>query len=358
MKTLTIKKEKLYELLAYGFYPSGIGLNNVKINKKQKIKEWTKQYDETNLPLDLGYIEQNLIKTLKKYKNKECTLLFSGGIDSTYLAFLLKDLNIKFNLLHIAYDKYNEIDNAKYIAKETLNMPIEIIKYTKRDMLNDLPKIVKQLNSPYERGSVLLTYPLLHSKFCKSIVIAGDSADYLFMPSFEKEHSAIKKKTISSTALNQKILDKVKYNNAEYRYSNEPYKQILLFDALHEIPYYYASKYETLKKKNQTIVLPYQNKELVLYGLQCKDLHKYNNKFYLHKLLEKYMSYPFKKLAFKINRFDIPIKATPKLNNQILKYLDIDLSKLTEKEQIKINFLLYLLHYWTDIHKYNLIEIQ
>ena len=60
---------------------------------------------------------------LKRIKNKRCILLFSGGIDSTTLLYLLKNFNFEIYTISINYKGRNkkEIEASKKIAKKSLN---------------------------------------------------------------------------------------------------------------------------------------------------------------------------------------------------------------------------------------------
>jgi 7-cyano-7-deazaguanine synthase len=90
-------------------------------------------------------------------EDKSCVLLFSGGIDSTILLFLLKKLNYKINVLTINYNGRNPkeleacekiIDLAKpdnYIIidlnflKESITLWEELKNSTMKEIISNLP---------------------------------------------------------------------------------------------------------------------------------------------------------------------------------------------------------------------------
>ena len=345
-----IDKEKVKELLTYNFFPTGRGVKKEKIEKQIITEEEAEQcYEDSWTHINLQYIEDKLRESLQHLKNKNVTLLYSGGADSTLLALLMQDMNINFKLLNLKFMSYDESKSAKDTADKVLNMmPVETIEVDDYELAHEMPEIMSKMSSPFERGSVLLTHFLLeHSS---KTVVAGDTGDYLFMPSFEKEHQAIRLNRIHSPTLTAHEIEKIEYTD-NFAYSQRPIKQMLFFDVLHEIPFYYRAKYTMLRKKNQTICLPYQHADLLKYSLRCKTLHKQPNKYYLNELLQQFTDYKFHKQAFKADRTDMQSIIDKYYTTQTLKDFSIPLRIFNERSLKKVKLMSSILKAWRDTNE-------
>lgn len=333
--------DKLKELIAYNFFPTGKDFEGNKLYNCSLSHVEAVQAYISNAELDLEYIEKVLIDELEAVRGKKPVLFFSGGIDSTYLGILLNRLGIDYDLFNIAYEDYDETASAIMIANQVLNKHVELMYISQDQLLSDLPKIMKY-GFIGERGSVLLTYYLMQTKH--KCIIAGDSADAIFMPSFEKEHIAFETNVFKYSALTNKEFDQLDIDVTTLCHHNAK-EFLLFFDILYEVPYYYRAKYE-LFNKSKEIVLPYQNTKLLKYALACKDLHLKTHKFYLKELVKKHTTYDFKKKAFKVNRSNFK----KIIDSYYINSYEDELSFLTNPKSIeKMKLQIALYNAWLKI---------
>jgi diphthine-ammonia ligase len=91
----------------------------------------------------------------KRIPNRKFGILFSGGIDSTFLAYTMKKLGFKFTCYTAALDEPNfkepaDVTYAKIIAKQ-LDLDLKIVKIK----LNDVPKYLKKIVPLIEDSNVV-----------------------------------------------------------------------------------------------------------------------------------------------------------------------------------------------------------
>jgi diphthine-ammonia ligase len=96
-------------------------LNKIKVNpSKEKLK-------------------QSIIESIKKSSKKDNAVLFSGGIDSTLIALILKKLNKQFTCYTIGTKNSKDVEFAKDIAATlNLKLKVRILK------LNEIEEYLKQ----------------------------------------------------------------------------------------------------------------------------------------------------------------------------------------------------------------------
>lgn len=106
---------------------------------------------ETNKKRSIGILKDKIIESVKKNAVNGCGVLFSGGIDSTLIAFILKKLNIKFTCYSVGLKNSQDLEWAEKIAKKLgfklktriLNLKeLEVIFKTVTNILNE-PDVMK-----------------------------------------------------------------------------------------------------------------------------------------------------------------------------------------------------------------------
>jgi asparagine synthase (glutamine-hydrolysing) len=78
---------------------------------------------------------------------KEVAVAFSGGLDSSIIAFLASKRGIKVNLLHVSLENQPETEEA-IEAAETLDLPMQIHLYKDSDVEAILPQVVELVEEP------------------------------------------------------------------------------------------------------------------------------------------------------------------------------------------------------------------
>lgn len=124
----------------------------------------------------------NAIK--KRIPSKDLGLLFSGGLDSTLLAHILKQNKINFTAyMTVSNTKSKEIENAKRIAKK-LNFKLKLIKIEQKLLKKHLPKIVNLIETAdpvkVEVGATMYFALKEAQKDKIKVIFSGVGADDIF----------------------------------------------------------------------------------------------------------------------------------------------------------------------------------
>ncbi len=131
---------------------------------------------------ELPFLLQEAVQ--KRIPDKNLGLLFSGGLDSTFLAFILKKLKVPFKAyMTVDTTKHEEIANAKKIAKQ-LNFPLKIVEITKEHVQKELPKVIQLIETAdpvkVEVGLVM-HFALQEAQKDKiKVIFSGVGADDIF----------------------------------------------------------------------------------------------------------------------------------------------------------------------------------
>jgi len=78
---------------------------------------------------------------------KEIAVAFSGGLDSSVVAFLAKKCHPDVRLFHVSLENQPETEEAKKAADE-LNLPIQITLFTESDVEKVVAKVVDLIEEP------------------------------------------------------------------------------------------------------------------------------------------------------------------------------------------------------------------
>jgi asparagine synthase (glutamine-hydrolysing) len=114
---------------------------------------------------------------------KEVAVAFSGGLDSSLVAFLANKCGVKVSLLHVSLENQPETENA-IEAAETLNLPLQIDFFKDSDVENTLPKVVELIEEPSPiNASIGVPFYWVAEKAAGAgfkVMLAGQGADELF----------------------------------------------------------------------------------------------------------------------------------------------------------------------------------
>ena len=72
---------------------------------------------------------------------KEVAVAFSGGLDSSLVAYLASKLGVKVNLIHVSMENQAETEEA-IAASDALNLPLQVYLYKDSDVENTLAQVV------------------------------------------------------------------------------------------------------------------------------------------------------------------------------------------------------------------------
>jgi asparagine synthase (glutamine-hydrolysing) len=126
-------------------------------------------------------IEDSLIKRIRGLK--EVAVGFSGGLDSSLIAYLAKKNCQKVELIHVSIENQPETEEAQKAAK-ALNLPLSIYLFNKGDVENTAPKVVELIeeSDPVKLGVGIPFYWLAQKTAERGFreLFAGQGADELF----------------------------------------------------------------------------------------------------------------------------------------------------------------------------------
>jgi asparagine synthase (glutamine-hydrolysing) len=139
---------------------------------------------KTSFEESLSKVEKLLKEAiLKRAHSNEIALLFSGGLDSTILASLIKELGFDLQLFTASFSDGKDLINAKTGA-EQLDLPLTIFKLTDDKIRNELRNIIYHLED-WDSLKVEIGIPIYFATQLVSdqgfdSVFAGQGADELF----------------------------------------------------------------------------------------------------------------------------------------------------------------------------------
>jgi asparagine synthase (glutamine-hydrolysing) len=155
-------------------------------------------------------------------------IAFSGGIDSTLLAMICKNMNIDTTLLTVGFPDSNDIEFSKSISHK-INMNHKILEIEKGDLAVITKKIKNEIscsNTSHIENCIAFSYiAKLASKNGTSVVLTANGFDELFCGYnnfrfiFNQGSDTINK-TIESKILNElELTNEIKQVAKEYRVS-------------------------------------------------------------------------------------------------------------------------------------------
>lgn len=114
---------------------------------------------------------------------KEVAVAFSGGLDSSLIAFLAGKCGANVRLIHVSLKGYPETEEAKKAA-EKLNLPIEICLFDEEDVAKVAPKVVELIEDPSAvKTAIGIPFFWTAEKASEAgfkVLLAGQGADELF----------------------------------------------------------------------------------------------------------------------------------------------------------------------------------
>jgi asparagine synthase (glutamine-hydrolysing) len=72
---------------------------------------------------------------------KEVAVAFSGGLDSSIIALLVRELGLDVQLIHVSLENQTETQHARNAA-ELLGLPIQVRLFKEEDVEDAVPKVL------------------------------------------------------------------------------------------------------------------------------------------------------------------------------------------------------------------------
>jgi len=114
---------------------------------------------------------------------KDVAVAFSGGLDSSVVAFLAKKFEVNVNLVHVSLENQPETEDAKKAA-DALNLPLHIYLFNEKDVERVVPKVVELIEEADPiKASIGVPFYWAAEKTAElgfRVLLAGQGADELF----------------------------------------------------------------------------------------------------------------------------------------------------------------------------------
>jgi asparagine synthase (glutamine-hydrolysing) len=114
---------------------------------------------------------------------KEIAVAFSGGLDSSVVAYLASKCPVDVHLIHVSLENRPETEDAKRAAK-ALNLPLQVSLFKEADVEKVLSKVVGLIEEPDPvKASVGVPFYWTAKKTAEAgfkVLLAGQGADELF----------------------------------------------------------------------------------------------------------------------------------------------------------------------------------
>jgi len=130
-------------------------------------------------------LEPLLVESVKRRvaDQKEVSVAFSGGLDSSVIAYIAKKCGVKVQLLHVSLENQPETEEA-IEAAEALDLPTQIHLFKESDVEAALPKVVELIEEADPvKAAIGLSFYWAAQKAAEGkfkAMLAGQGADELF----------------------------------------------------------------------------------------------------------------------------------------------------------------------------------
>ena len=157
---------------------NGFKFSLVKTLSYSKAKQMTMQVAAKKLQKLLQQSMKERVSGLK-----EVAVAFSGGLDSSIIAYLTKNLGVAVHLIYVSLRNQPEIEHAKKAAEE-LELPINVHLYDEEDVEKVLSMVLWLIEEPEPiKTSIGIPFYWTAEKTAKmnfKVMLAGQGADELF----------------------------------------------------------------------------------------------------------------------------------------------------------------------------------
>jgi asparagine synthase (glutamine-hydrolysing) len=171
---------------ARSFPPGNLAFVNREGFKFKPVR--TLVYSETK-PVTMQKAAETLQKMLEKsvrkrvWGTRDVAVAFSGGLDSSIVAFLAKKCQANVHLVHVSLENQPETEAAKKAADE-LRLPLQVYLFREADVEKVVSKVVELIEEPDPvKTSVGVPFYWTAEKTAEAgfkVLLAGQGADELF----------------------------------------------------------------------------------------------------------------------------------------------------------------------------------
>jgi len=114
---------------------------------------------------------------------KDVAVAFSGGVDSSVVAFLASKCHVNVHLIHVSLENQPETEEAKQAADD-LNLPLQVFLFRETDVEKVVSNVVELIEEPSAvKASIGVPFYWTAKKTAEAgfkVLLAGQGADELF----------------------------------------------------------------------------------------------------------------------------------------------------------------------------------
>jgi asparagine synthase (glutamine-hydrolysing) len=114
---------------------------------------------------------------------KDVAVAFSGGVDSSVVAFLASKCHVNVHLIHVSLENQPETEEARQAAND-LNLPLQVFLFRETDVEKVVSKVVALIEEPSAvKASIGVPFYWTAEKTAEAgfkVLLAGQGADELF----------------------------------------------------------------------------------------------------------------------------------------------------------------------------------
>lgn len=171
---------------ARSFPPGHLAIVSRDVFKFKPIKTLTyAQPKPATMPKAAETLQKLLERSvrLRVWGAREVAVAFSGGLDSSVVAFLAKKCNVDVRLIHVSLENQRETEAAKRAA-DALNLPLQVHLFRKTDVEKVVAIVVELIEeSDPIKTSIGVPFYWTAEKAAEAeikVLLAGQGADELF----------------------------------------------------------------------------------------------------------------------------------------------------------------------------------
>jgi asparagine synthase (glutamine-hydrolysing) len=170
----------------YSFPPGHVAVVNQEGFKFKSVKTFAYAQPKMTTMAEAAEKVQKLLEHSVQKRTqglKEVAVAFSGGLDSSVVAFLAKKCGVSVQLLHVSLENQPETKDA-WKAAEELQLPLTVHLYKEADIEKVIPRVVELIEEPDPiKASIGVPFYWTAEKTAEAkfkVLLAGQGADELF----------------------------------------------------------------------------------------------------------------------------------------------------------------------------------